>query len=117
MPEQITTQEAQYALELVKKICKEAGPGLPGTPQELARAEMIKKELETHLGAGNVVTEEFTLAPDAFGSTYPGAVCMLLAVVLNISAGYFTGISPWIPSIVGVMFAILASLMFIPAPQ
>jgi hypothetical protein len=113
MPEQITTQEAQYALELVKKICTEVGPGLPASPQERQRAEIIKKELETHLGAGNVFTEEFTLAPGAFGSTYPGAICMLLAVVLNISAGHFSGISPWIPSIVAVVFALLAPLMFI----
>jgi hypothetical protein len=38
---------------------------------------------------------------------------MLLAVLLNISAGHFTGISPWIISITAVAFAILAPLMFI----
>ena len=113
MPAEITTQDAEYALELVKKICTEVGPGLPATPQERQRAEIIKNELETHLGAGNVVVEEFILAPDAFLSTYPGALCMLLAVLLNISAGHFTGISPWIPSIAAVVFAILAPLMFI----
>jgi hypothetical protein len=113
MPEEITTQDAQYALELVKRICTEVGPGLPGTPQERQRAEVIKNELETQLGAGNVVVEEFTLAPDAFLSTYPGALCMLLAVLLNILAGHYTGISPWIPSIAAAVFAILAPLMFI----
>jgi hypothetical protein len=113
MLEQITIQDAQYALDIVKNICKEAGPGLPGTPEERARAEMIKNELETHLGAENVVMEEFTLAPDAFLSTSPGGLCMLLAVLLNISAERFTGISPWIPSIAAVVFAILAPLMFI----
>ena len=113
MPAEITTLDAEYALDLVKKICTEVGPGLPGTPQERQRAEMIKKELETHLGAGNVVVEEFIFAPDAFLSTYPGALCMLLAVLLNISAGHFTGISPWITSIAAVVFAILTPLMFI----
>src|SRR4030042_5403525 len=57
--------------------------------------------------------EEFTLAPDAFLSTYPGAVCMLLAFLLNISAGHFQGISPWILLIAAVVFAILAPAMFI----
>ncbi|MFZ0534299.1 MAG: M28 family peptidase [Anaerolineales bacterium] len=113
MPGEITTQDAEYALDIVKKICAEVGPGLPGTSQERQRAEVIKKELETHLGTGNVAVEEFICAPDAFLSTYPGTLCMLLAVVLNISAGQFTGISPWIPSIAAVVFAILAPLMFI----
>jgi hypothetical protein len=113
MPGEITTQDAEYALDIVKKICVEVGPGLPGTSQERQRAEVIKKELETHLGTGNVAVEEFICAPDAFLSTYPGTLCMLLAVVLNISAGQFTGISPWIPSIAAVVFAILAPLMFI----
>ena len=113
MPETITDNDAQYALDIVKKICAEVGPGLPGTSQERQRAEVIKKELETHLGTGNVAVEEFICAPDAFLSTYPGTLCMLLAVVLNISAGQFTGISPWIPSIAAVVFAILSPSMFI----
>ena len=113
MAEQITDKDAQYALDLVKRICDEVGPGLPGTPQERQRAEVIKNELETHLGSGNVVVEDFIFAPNAFLSTYPGAICMLLAVLLNITAGHFTGISPWILSLAAVVFAILAPLMFI----
>jgi Peptidase family M28 len=113
MPAEITTLDAEYALELVKKICTEVGPGLPGTSQERERAEIIQNELETHLGAGNVVVEEFIFAPDAFLSTYPGALCMLLAVLLNISAGHFTGISSWIISIAAAVLAIIPPLMFI----
>jgi hypothetical protein len=113
MSAEITTQDAEYALELVKKICTEVGPGLPGTSQERGRAEVIKNELATYLGEGNVAVEEFTLAPDAFYRTYPGGLCMLLAVLLNILAGRFAGISPWIPSIAAVGFAILAPAMFI----
>jgi hypothetical protein len=113
LPEIITDKDAQYALDLVKRICTEVGPGLPGTPQERQRAEIIKKELEAHLGAENVVNEEFIFAPDAFLSTYPGALCMLLAALLNISAGHFTGITPWILSIAAVVFAILSPSMFI----
>jgi len=51
---------------IVKKICSEVGPGLPGSPQENARADLIKKELESHLGTDNVSAEEFTFAPGAF---------------------------------------------------
>ena len=46
----ITDNDAQYAFRIVKKICNEVGPGVPGSPQELERAEIIKKELESHLG-------------------------------------------------------------------
>jgi len=113
MPEAITTDDAQYAMDLVKKICTEVGPGLPGTSQERQRAEVIKNELVTYLGIGNVVVEEFICAPDAFFSTYPGTLCMLLAVLLNISTGHFMGISPWITSIAAVLFAILSPSMFI----
>ena len=113
MPEMITKDDAQYALDIVKKICSEVGPGLPATPQERERAEIIKEELESHLGSENVVVEELICAPDAFYSTYPGTLCMLLAVLLNISAGHFTGISPWITSIAALVFALLSPLMFI----
>ena len=89
MPEQITTQDAQYALEFVRKICKEVGPGYPGTPQERERAEMIRSELETLLGTPNVVVEEFIFAPDGFLNTYPGVLCLFLAVLLNISTKWF----------------------------
>jgi hypothetical protein len=59
----ITGHDAQYALDLVHAICTQAGPGRPGTPQERARAAMIQQALESHLGAGNVHLEAFTLAP------------------------------------------------------
>ena len=51
MPEIITDKDAHYALDMVKAICTEVGPGLPGSSQERERAAMIKKELEAHLGA------------------------------------------------------------------
>ena len=38
MIEAITRDDAQYACELVKTICTEVGPGLPGSPQEQERA-------------------------------------------------------------------------------
>lgn len=110
MSEMITNQDAQYALNIVKKICTEVGPGVPGTSQERVRAEMIKKELESHLGAENVVEEEFTFAPEACLSSFPGVLFMILAVLLNISMGRLAGISPWVTSIAALVFSILAIL-------
>ena len=74
---------------------------------------MIKKELESHLGAENVAIEEFTLAPDACLSPFPGVLFMILAVLLNISIGRFAGISPLVTSIAGLAFSILALLPLI----
>ena len=113
MAEIITNNDAQYAFDLVKEICTEVGPGLPATPQERARAERIKKELASHLGAENVVVEEFTLAPDAYLSPFPGVLFMILAVLLNLSCGRFAGISPWVTSIAGLACSILALLPLI----
>lgn len=39
MPEMINSDDAQYALDIVKTICTQVGPGLPGTSQERERAE------------------------------------------------------------------------------
>ncbi|RPJ19459.1 MAG: hypothetical protein EHM35_20635 [Planctomycetaceae bacterium] len=88
MPEIITNRDAHYACQIVKKICTEVGPGLPGSSQEQERAAIIKKELESHLGAGNVVVEEFNVAPGAFLGSLPlGVLFTLFAALLNISMG------------------------------
>lgn len=88
MPEAVTNEDAEYALNLVRAICTEVGPGLPGSPQERERAAMIKEELESHLGAGNVAVEEFTFAPAAFLRSSPIiALLTLLAALLNLSVG------------------------------
>jgi hypothetical protein len=112
MPEIITIDDAQYAFDIVKTICTEVGPGLPGSSQERERAAIIHKELGSHLGAENVVVEEFTFAPDAFLNLYPG-IFMLIAALLNISIGRFTGISPWLTVVAALAFAILSPLLFI----
>lgn len=113
MPEIITSQDAQYALKLVKRICDEVGPGLPGSSKERERAEIIKKELETHLGAENVVVEEFTLAPGAFLGSLPlSALLMLMAALLNISIANIGGIKPWLSAILALVFSVSAFLSF-----
>lgn len=114
MPVEITNQDAQYAFDIVKAICAQVGPGLPGSSQERERAAMIGKELESHLGAENVEVEEFTLTPGAFlGSQFISSFLMLLAALLNISMGGFTGISPWVTAIAAVAFSITSVLLFI----
>ena len=114
MPEEITTQDAQYAWDIVNHICTQVGPGLPASPQEYRRAEFIRQELQAHLGAENVSVEEFSLAPDAFlGSQYITVLCMLVAVGLNISVERFTGISPWLTAIAALIFSICSILVFI----
>jgi len=112
-PETITEHDAHYAFDIVKTICTEVGPGLPASPQERERAAIIKKELASHLGAGNVAAEDFTVAPGGFLSPYPGALSMILAVLLNISIGRFTGVSPWLTSIAALVFSIVSPLLFI----
>jgi len=112
MPEIITDKDAHYAFDIVKTICTEVGPGLPGSSQERERAGMIKKELESHLGVENVVVEEFTLAPGAFLNPYPG-LFLLIAALLNISIGRFTGVSPWLTAIAALAFSILSPSLFI----
>jgi hypothetical protein len=114
MPELVTNNDAQYAYDIVKAICTEVGPGLPGSSQERERAAIIRKELESHLGAGNVVVEEFTVAPWAFLSAYPiSALLILVAALLNISMGRFTGVSPWLTAVAALAFSIISPMLFI----
>ena len=85
MPEIITNNDALYAYEIVKTICLDVGPGLPSTVQERKRAEIIKKELESHLGVRNVEIEEFTVASGAFSGSFPiSAFLIFIATLLNI---------------------------------
>ncbi len=114
MPKTIGPNDAQYAHDLVKTICEQVGPGLPGSPQERARAAVIRKELESHLGAGNVTVEEFTVAPDAFLASLPlSAAFMLIAALLNISIGRLTGMAPWLTAMLALAFSIVAALLVI----
>ena len=112
MTAKITNADAGYALHLVTEVCAQVGPGLPGSSQERERAFIFKRELETHLGAENVVVEEFTFAPGGFLSLAPG-LFMLLAVLLNVSIGRIPGVSPWLTSTAALVFAILSPLVFI----
>jgi len=78
---ELTERDAEYAFGIVRRICSEIGPGLPGSEGERARAAALKDELVSHLGPENVAFEEFTLAPRAFlGSVPLGALFTAAAV-------------------------------------
>jgi len=114
MNEIITNNDARYAFRIVKKICSEVGPGLPGSSEEHERANIIKNELELHLGTDNVAAEEFTFAPGAFLSSYPMCgVFMLFAALLNTSMAHIMGVSPWLTSVAALAFSIMVPLPFI----
>ncbi len=114
MPEKITRDDASYALDIVRAICAEVGPGSPGTPQERQRATIIARELASHLGAENVAVEEFTLAPGAFlGAQSISTLLMVVTVVLNVSAGRLGGISAWASAAAALALAVTAILLFL----
>ncbi len=113
MPETITSDNAQYAYDIVKRMCTEVGPGMPGTLQERERAAVLKRELESHLGAGNVTMEEFTAAPWAWLAAYPiSGLLMGVAAVLNIAAGRVTGAAAWGAAAGALVLSILAPAQF-----
>jgi hypothetical protein len=113
VPDMITDSDAHYAFDIVRTICTEVGPGLPASPQERERAAIIAKELESHLGAGNVAVEEFTVAPGASLSPYPGSLSLILAALLNIAIGRFAGAPPWLTAVPALLFSIFSPALFI----
>ena len=114
MPEMVTEEDAQYALDIITRICTQAGPGLPATPQERTRAALLQQELAAHLGAEQVTVEEFTLAPRAFLGSLPiAALSSLVAVLLYIFTGRFLGISPWSTTLPALAFSTFSLLLVI----
>ena len=114
MPGLISESDAVYAFDIVRKICAQVGPGLPGSAQERERAEMLKREMETHLGPANVAMEEFDVAPGAFlGSQRMSAIFILVAALLNLSIGQFPGIPDWVTAASALAFSIIPGLLFI----
>lgn len=114
MPETVSDDDVQYALGIVRTICSEVGPGVPGSPQERERAAIIQRELESHLGAEKVAVEEFTFAPTAFLRSSPIiSLLILLAALLNISTGRLTGVSVWLTCIAALVLSVISPLLFL----
>jgi hypothetical protein len=117
MPAMISDLDARYAFDIVKGVCETIGPGLPGTSQERARALIIKKELEKHLGAENVKIEEFSFSPGSFlGNQRLGALSTLLAALLNLIVGSAFDPPSWgmvVAAALSLVFSVLPVLLFI----
>ena len=65
MPEIITDLDAQYALDIVKTICTRGGSWFARQLHRSGNGRLLlKRNWKSHLGAENVVIEEFTLAPE-----------------------------------------------------
>jgi hypothetical protein len=110
----ITSDDAQYALDFVKEVCYRIGPGLPGTPQERERAAAVEKELEAHLGAVNVATEEFEVAQSAFiGSFLLSGLFTIAAALLVLSTGRFLGIPAWVTCVPALVLSIFPLFSFL----
>ena len=104
-------EDTSYAYAVVDEICARVGPGMPGTLQEHERADVVRRELEKHLGEDHVVTEPFSVAPWAWLSSYPiCAVLIALAAACNLLAGRFDSVAL---AATGLVFAIAAPALFV----
>ena len=76
----VTREDAEYAHAIIRKICDEVGPGCPGSPQEHARAMLVKKELKKV--TDEVATENFKFSPNAFlGWFRLGMILVIISVI------------------------------------
>jgi hypothetical protein len=106
--------DARYALELVERVCKRVGPGLPGSPQERARAAVFANEMRSHLGAANVLIEEFTLAPGACLGVFPiGASLILCAALANVASARLAGTASWAAAVAALALSVMAPTLWL----
>ncbi len=109
---------AQYAYDVIKRICIDVGPGIPCSPQERARAMVIKEEMEQTLGKNAVAEEEFTCAPHAFlGWFKGGVVLMLVSLLCHYLATHLEGTATLVLSsaafVVAAMILVVATVEFV----
>lgn len=118
MTQEATRDDARYAYDVIKRICVEVGPGIPCSPQEKARAMVIKEEMETTVGKNAVEEEAFTCAPHAFlGWFKGGVVLMLFSLVCHYLATQNTGPVALILSlaafVIAALILIIATVEFV----
>jgi hypothetical protein len=107
----IGERDARYAHDLVTRICRDVGPGLPASPEERRRAAILEQELALHLGARNVAVEEFRVAPGAFTASVPIAGLLTLAAAILSAITGRAGVAPWITAAGAVACASAALLV------
>jgi hypothetical protein len=108
----IGERDARYAHDLVERICREVGPGLPASPEERRRAAILAHELEAHLGPGGTTVEEFTVAPGAFTASVPIAALLTLAAAILVAVTGRIGVAPWITA-AGALACAAAALLIL----
>ncbi len=114
MNAKLLKDEAQFIIEVVKKICTTVGPGIPCSPQERARAMIIKEEMEKTVGPESVDVEEFTCAPSAFlGWIRFGAIAGAVSVGLHFLARQTTGYLTILLLALSFLFALSILLAFL----
>ena len=112
MTQETIREAARYAYDVIKRICVEVGPGIPCSPQERARAMIIKEEMEKTVGENAVAVEAFTCAPHAFlGWLKGGVVLMSISLVCHYLATQQIGAAALILSVAA--FAIAALILVI----
>ena len=80
----VSKEDSNYMYNLVEKIVDEVGPRMPCSPQELAGAHIIKRELEKSCDAVHI--ENFSCHPKAF----LGWIKLILVMVIVSMMLYFT---------------------------
>src|SRR5271157_105107 len=80
MAEWVSDEDDAYAHNLVAKICTEAGPGVPGSNAERARANIVQDAMAQIVD--EVAEEEFTMHPRAFLGWFTLGVFLALISLL-----------------------------------
>ncbi len=110
MTPSIEKPDLDYECDFIKRVCVEIGPGSPCSPQEHARASMVKAEMEKV--ADEVREEPFVCAPDAFLQwfQFASALGAFSAVCFHIS---LLPIAPLLFTTLGLGIAVFIFLILI----
>jgi len=85
----VEKEDLRYAYEFIKRICIDIGPGSPCSPQEHARADAVRTEIEKVTDEAKA--ERFVCAPDAFLKWFEFASALAVVAALF----YYLGLLPY----------------------
>jgi len=103
----VTREDAEYAHSIIKRICAEVGPGCPGSPQEQARAMIVKNELEKV--TDNVTIENFSFAPNAFLGWFKlGMILLIISVIF-----FYLSLLDIAPLVFAILACSVATFIFL----
>ncbi|MBN2086300.1 MAG: M20/M25/M40 family metallo-hydrolase [Anaerolineales bacterium] len=107
MTQLVEKSDLDNACDFIKRVCVEIGPGSPCSPQERARAGMVKAEMEKF--ADEVREEPFVCAPGAFLQWFQFA-----SVLGVLSAVFFhLGLLPFAPLLFTTLGLGMAGFIFL----